>query len=61
MRIHTHRHTHSLLGKTNSLFLFISSDVGTVLKVISVPKGSRPNSEGLLLEELQVFEVRPHP
>lgn len=36
--------------------LFIGTDVGTVLKVISVPKGSRPNSEGLLLEELQVFE-----
>lgn len=36
--------------------LFIGTDVGTVLKVISVPKGSRPHSEGLLLEELQVFE-----
>lgn len=36
--------------------LFIGTDVGTVLKVISVPKGSQPNSEGLLLEELQVFE-----
>ncbi|XP_006873639.1 PREDICTED: semaphorin-3B isoform X1 [Chrysochloris asiatica] len=36
--------------------LFIGTDTGTVLKVISVPKGSRPNSEGLLLEELQVFE-----
>ncbi|KAL6049005.1 hypothetical protein STEG23_030644 [Scotinomys teguina] len=36
--------------------LFIGTDVGTVLKVISVPKGSRLNSEGLLLEELQVFE-----
>ncbi|XP_041617656.1 semaphorin-3B isoform X2 [Vulpes lagopus] len=36
--------------------LFIGTDVGTVLKVISVPKGSRPNAEGLLLEELHVFE-----
>ncbi|KAM5293146.1 semaphorin-3B isoform 2-T2 [Ctenodactylus gundi] len=36
--------------------LFIGTDVGTVLKVISVPKGSRPSSEGLLLEELHVFE-----
>ncbi|XP_021542690.1 semaphorin-3B [Neomonachus schauinslandi] len=36
--------------------LFIGTDVGTVLKVISVPKGSRPNGEGLLLEELHVFE-----
>ncbi|XP_045846636.1 semaphorin-3B isoform X2 [Meles meles] len=36
--------------------LFIGTDAGTVLKVISVPKGSRPNGEGLLLEELHVFE-----
>ncbi|XP_036984338.2 semaphorin-3B isoform X1 [Artibeus jamaicensis] len=36
--------------------LFIGTDAGTVLKVISVPKGSRPNAEGLLLEELHVFE-----
>ncbi|XP_075864003.1 semaphorin-3B [Microcebus murinus] len=36
--------------------LFIGTDAGTVLKVISVPKGGRPNAEGLLLEELQVFE-----
>lgn len=38
--------------------LLILADAGTVLKVISVPKGSRPNGEGLLLEELHVFEVR---
>ncbi|XP_055269852.1 semaphorin-3B isoform X2 [Moschus berezovskii] len=36
--------------------LFIGTDVGTVLKVISVPKGGRPNAEGLLLEELHMFE-----
>ncbi|XP_017658710.1 semaphorin-3B isoform X3 [Nannospalax galili] len=36
--------------------VFVGTDVGTVLKVISVPKGSWPSSEGLLLEELQVFE-----
>ncbi|XP_059016956.1 semaphorin-3B isoform X2 [Mustela lutreola] len=36
--------------------LFIGTDAGTVLKVISVPKSSRPNGEGLLLEELHVFE-----
>ncbi|XP_017723498.1 PREDICTED: semaphorin-3B isoform X3 [Rhinopithecus bieti] len=36
--------------------LFIGTDAGTVLKVISVPKGSRPSAEGLLLEELHVFE-----
>ncbi|KAF5921601.1 hypothetical protein HPG69_012771 [Diceros bicornis minor] len=41
--------------------LFIGTDAGTVLKVISVPKGSWPNAEGLLLEELHVFEVRPSP
>ncbi|XP_070247416.1 semaphorin-3B isoform X2 [Myotis yumanensis] len=36
--------------------LFIGTDAGTVLKVISVPKGSGPSDEGLLLEELHVFE-----
>ncbi|XP_016078600.1 PREDICTED: semaphorin-3B [Miniopterus natalensis] len=36
--------------------LFIGTDTGTVLKVISVPKGSQTDDEGLLLEELQVFE-----
>ncbi|XP_004451877.2 semaphorin-3B [Dasypus novemcinctus] len=36
--------------------LFIGTDTGTVLKVISVPKGGRPSAEGLLLEELHVFE-----
>ncbi|KAM6170404.1 semaphorin-3B isoform 1-T1 [Rhynchocyon petersi] len=36
--------------------LFIGTDVGTVLKIISVPKGTRPSSEGLLLEELHIFE-----
>ncbi|XP_004715236.1 semaphorin-3B isoform X2 [Echinops telfairi] len=36
--------------------LFVGTDAGTVLKVISVPKGSRPSSQGLLLEELHVFE-----
>ncbi|XP_076985346.1 semaphorin-3B isoform X2 [Tamandua tetradactyla] len=36
--------------------LFIGTDAGTVLKVISVPKGGRPSAEGLLLEELHVFE-----
>lgn len=36
--------------------LFIGTDAGTVLKVISVPKGSRSSEEGLLLEELHVFE-----
>lgn len=43
----------------HSPLLLIPADAGTVLKVISVPKGSRPNDEGLLLEELHVFEVRP--
>ncbi|XP_038628788.1 semaphorin-3B isoform X1 [Tachyglossus aculeatus] len=36
--------------------LFIGTDVGTVLKVISVPGDSGANMEGLLLEELQVFQ-----
>ncbi|ELR58983.1 semaphorin-3B isoform X1 [Bos mutus] len=36
--------------------LFIGTDAGTVLKVISVPKGGWPNAEGLLLEELHMFE-----
>lgn len=34
----------------------LSADVGSVLKVISVPRGSWSNTE-LLLEELQVFKV----
>lgn len=44
-----------------SLTLLIPADAGTVLKVISVPKGNQPKAEGLLLEELHVFEVRPNP
>ncbi|XP_069045650.1 semaphorin-3B [Lepisosteus oculatus] len=36
--------------------MFIGTDVGTVLKVISVPKESWKNMEELLLEELQVFQ-----
>ncbi|XP_027378714.1 semaphorin-3B isoform X1 [Bos indicus x Bos taurus] len=36
--------------------LFIGTDAGTVLKVISVPTGGWPNAEGLLLEELHMFE-----
>ncbi|KAJ8370794.1 hypothetical protein SKAU_G00108220 [Synaphobranchus kaupii] len=36
--------------------MFIGTDVGTVLKVISVPKESWNNMEELLLEELQVFK-----
>uniref|UniRef100_A0A8D2Q5J3 Semaphorin 3B n=1 Tax=Varanus komodoensis TaxID=61221 RepID=A0A8D2Q5J3_VARKO len=39
--------------------LFIGTDIGTVLKVVSVPKESWQNMEELLLEELQVFKVRP--
>uniref|UniRef100_A0AAY4C190 Sema domain, immunoglobulin domain (Ig), short basic domain, secreted, (semaphorin) 3B n=1 Tax=Denticeps clupeoides TaxID=299321 RepID=A0AAY4C190_9TELE len=35
--------------------MFIGTDVGTVLKVISVPKGTWSNT-ALLLEELQVFK-----
>uniref|UniRef100_A0AAR2K3T7 Sema domain, immunoglobulin domain (Ig), short basic domain, secreted, (semaphorin) 3B n=1 Tax=Pygocentrus nattereri TaxID=42514 RepID=A0AAR2K3T7_PYGNA len=35
--------------------MFIGTDVGSVLKVISVPKGGWSNTE-LLLEELQVFK-----
>uniref|UniRef100_A0A8B9G2S4 Semaphorin 3B n=1 Tax=Amazona collaria TaxID=241587 RepID=A0A8B9G2S4_9PSIT len=36
--------------------LFIGTDVGTVLKVVSVPKESWNHMEPLLLEELQVFQ-----
>lgn len=36
--------------------LFIGTDVGTVLKVVSVPKESWEHMEELLLEELQVFK-----
>nr|XP_056712752.1 semaphorin-3B [Euleptes europaea] len=36
--------------------LFIGTDIGTVLKVVSVPKDSWENMEELLLEELQVFK-----
>ncbi|XP_067854539.1 semaphorin-3B [Heptranchias perlo] len=36
--------------------MFIGTDIGTVLKVISVPKESWQNMEELLLEELQVFK-----
>lgn len=42
----------------------LPADVGTVLKVVSVPKESWHRMEPLLLEELQVFQVRvrvPHP
>ena len=35
------------------------TDKGTVLKVISVPKERWNNMEDLLLEELEVFKVRP--
>ena len=35
------------------------ADKGTVLKVISVPKERWNNMEDLLLEELEVFKVRP--
>uniref|UniRef100_A0A8C8H9V0 Sema domain, immunoglobulin domain (Ig), short basic domain, secreted, (semaphorin) 3B n=1 Tax=Oncorhynchus tshawytscha TaxID=74940 RepID=A0A8C8H9V0_ONCTS len=36
--------------------MFIGTDKGTVLKVISVPKESWKNMEDLLLEELEVFK-----
>ncbi|XP_062466606.1 semaphorin-3B [Pezoporus occidentalis] len=36
--------------------LFIGTDVGTVLKVVSVPKESWNHMEPLVLEELQVFQ-----
>lgn len=36
----------------------LPADVGTVLKVVSVPKESWHHMEPLLLEELQVFQVR---
>lgn len=36
----------------------LPTDVGTVLKVVSVPKESWHHMEPLLLEELQVFQVR---
>ncbi|EMP33860.1 Semaphorin-3B [Chelonia mydas] len=36
--------------------LFIGTDIGTVLKVVSVPKDSWQNMDELLLEELQVFK-----
>lgn len=36
----------------------LPADVGTVLKVISVPKESWNHMEPLVLEELQVFQVR---
>ena len=48
-------------GHKESPPLLIPTDAGTVLKVISVPKGGWPNAEGLLLEELHMFEVRPSP
>ena len=48
-------------GHIESPTLLILADVGTVLKVISVPKEGRPDAEGLLLEELYMFEVRPSP
>lgn len=56
--------THSLLstgarGTQPGLPSSHPADTGTVLKVIILPKGSRPSAEGLLLEELHVFEVRP--
>uniref|UniRef100_A0A8C5AQX6 Sema domain, immunoglobulin domain (Ig), short basic domain, secreted, (semaphorin) 3B n=1 Tax=Gadus morhua TaxID=8049 RepID=A0A8C5AQX6_GADMO len=39
--------------------MFIGTDKGTVLKVISVPKERWNNMEDLLLEELEVFKVQP--
>ncbi|XP_072928164.1 semaphorin-3A-like [Hemitrygon akajei] len=36
--------------------MFIGTDIGTVLKVISVPKESWQNMEELVLEEMQVFK-----
>ncbi|OPJ80774.1 semaphorin-3B [Patagioenas fasciata monilis] len=36
--------------------LFIGTDIGTMLKVVSVPKESWHHMEPLLLEELQVFQ-----
>lgn len=38
-------------------FSSLLADIGTVLKVVSVPKESWQNMEELLLEELQVFKV----
>jgi len=43
---------------TPSLSRSLPADVGTVLKVVSVPKESWHRMEPLLLEELQVFQVR---
>lgn len=39
-------------------FPLFMADIGTVLKVVSVPRESWQNMEELLLEELQVFKVR---
>ncbi|NWJ04569.1 SEM3B protein, partial [Crypturellus undulatus] len=41
---------------TPHLTLFLPVDVGTVLKVVSVPKESWQSMEELVLEELQVFQ-----
>src|SRR4029434_1169405 len=38
----------------NCVCVFSNADVGTVLKVISVPKGTWSSNTALLLEELQV-------
>lgn len=38
----------------------IFSDIGTVLKVVSISK-EKWNMEEVVLEELQIFKVRPRP
>lgn len=39
------------------LLLFLSQDVGTVLKVVSIPKETWHELEEVLLEEMTVFRV----
>lgn len=39
---------------------FFFSDIGTVLKVVSISK-EKWNMEEVVLEELQIFKVRLHP
>uniref|UniRef100_A0AAZ3QUL3 Uncharacterized protein n=1 Tax=Oncorhynchus tshawytscha TaxID=74940 RepID=A0AAZ3QUL3_ONCTS len=40
--------------------MFIGTDLGTVLKVVTIPRESWHDLEEVVLEEMTVFRVRPH-
>lgn len=40
-----------------TIFFFPTLDMGTILKVVSIPRGSWHDLEEVLLEEMTVFRV----